>query len=389
MPSPENPGSSSRLPFGSFRRAIFSIRPDQVHSLETDRESSIDSGSTASFQTLVSDRFADLSVANDDEFLSLSWIRKLLDAFGDCQDAFRATLSNSKELLSKPPQDKILSDFFDTSIKALDICNAVRDGIQKVRVWQRHLEIVVSALDPTQQQRMIGEGHFRRARKALTDLTLAMFVVDEKDTASVFSNRNRSFGQPNRTKDHPHPSPRHTRSLSWSVSPLWSASKQLQLIVNNLILPNATSDNNGLATLIFTMNHVLLCVLWVIVAAIPCQDRSGTQINVTVPVQFLWGRSLQTIHSRITDASKKRDRRNLNGLLKETSRVEKEAHELLELIDSGERRDEAIRRADALSQLCKAYQMELGPLERQLRDVFTKIRMCRAQGLEMLGKARQ
>ncbi|XP_019173527.1 PREDICTED: uncharacterized protein LOC109169103 [Ipomoea nil] len=380
MPSSENQGFSSRIPFPSFRRGIFTIRSDQIqiHSVENEQGGSSSQGSELrSFQRLVSSRFSDLSVANGEEFLSVSWVRKLLDAFGDCQDEFRAVLSSSKEFVSKQPQDKILSDYFDMNIKALDICNATRDGVQKIRSWQRHLEIVVSALDPPQQR-------MRRARKALMDLSLDM--LDEKDTGgSVFSIRNRSFGHHNRTKD----SPRHSRSLSWSVSPSWSASKQLQLIANGLALPNAAT--NGLATLVFTMSHVLLFVLWAVVAAIPCQDR-GLQTNITIPTLFPWSRSLQTLHSRITEESKKRGRSS-NGLLRETHLVEKGVHRLTELIDSPqlplseEHKEDMRESVETLSRVSKTYQTELGPLEHQLREVFRKIRSCRAEGLEFLANA--
>lgn len=393
MPSSENQGSSSRIPFPSFRRAIFAIRSDQIHSVECEQGSSsqeYQDSELKSFQRLVSTRFSDLSVVNGEEFLSISWIRKLLDAFGDCQDEFRSVLCNSKEFISKQPQDKILSEYFDMNIKALDICNATRDGIQKIHLWQRHLEIVVSALDPP-QRRMIGESHLRRARKALMDLTLAM--LDEKDTGSVFSIRNRSFGHHNRTKDHPQRSPRHTRSLSWSVSPSWSASKQLQLIANSLVLPNANeiAATNGLAILVFTMSHVLLFVLWTIVASIPCQDH-GLQINITIPSHFPWSRSLQILHSRIMEESKKRGR-NSNGLLKEIHQIEKGVHYLSELVDSAqlplseEHKEEVRESVEKLSLVSKTYQTELGPLERQLRDIFKKIRTCRAEGLEFLANA--
>nr|GMD92858.1 UPF0496 protein [Ipomoea batatas] len=395
MPSSENQGSFSRIPFPSFRRGIFSIRSDQIHSVESEQggSSSQESGGSElrSFQRLVSSRFSDLSVANGEEFLSVSWVRKLLDAFGDCQDEFRAVLCSRKEFVSRQPQDKILSDYFDMNIKALDICNATRDGIQKIHLWQRHLEIVVSALDPP-QQRMIGESHLRRARKAMTDLSLAM--LDEKDTGSVFSIRNRSFGHHNRTKDHPQRSPRHSRSLSWSVSPSWSASKQLQLIANGLAPPNANevAATNGLATLVFTMSHVLLFVMWAIVAAIPCQDH-GLQTNITIPSLFPWSRSLQTLHSRIMEESKKRGRNSNNGLLKEIHQIEKGVHRLSELLDSpqlplsSEHKEDVRESVGTLSLVSKTYQTELGPLERQLREVFRKIRTCRAEGLEFLANA--
>ena len=64
-------------------------------------------------------------------------------------------------------------------MKALDICNATRDGIEKIRQWEKQLEIVLSAMDS--RQRMMGEGQFRRARKALMDLAIAI-MLDEKES---------------------------------------------------------------------------------------------------------------------------------------------------------------------------------------------------------------
>ncbi|KAJ4834485.1 hypothetical protein Tsubulata_021005 [Turnera subulata] len=76
---------------------------------------------------------------------------------------------------------------------------------------------------------MLGEGQFRRARKALIDLFVSM--LDEKDSSSssassIAAHRNRSFGHQNPSKDHHHLAG-HFWSLSWSVSCSWSASRQL------------------------------------------------------------------------------------------------------------------------------------------------------------------
>lgn len=127
--------------------------------------------------------------------------------------------------------DRLVAEFFERSVKALDICNATRNGIENIRLWQKHLEIVVCALDS--QQRAFGEGQFRRARKALMDMALAM--LDEKGSGSVLSHRHRSFGRHNTSKDHHRrqSSGGHSRSLSWSVSRSWSAAKQLQSIAND------------------------------------------------------------------------------------------------------------------------------------------------------------
>ncbi|KAI8558992.1 hypothetical protein RHMOL_Rhmol04G0139400 [Rhododendron molle] len=71
-----------------------------------------------------------------------------------------------------------VSEFFEKSIKALDICNATRDGIQKIRLWQKHLEFVLCALNS--RQRTVGKGQSCQAREDLTDLAFVM--LDEKET---------------------------------------------------------------------------------------------------------------------------------------------------------------------------------------------------------------
>ncbi|PIN05165.1 hypothetical protein CDL12_22298 [Handroanthus impetiginosus] len=386
MPSSDNHGSP--MPFASFRRSIMTIRGEQVHS-----ETSHDSNNPYldSFQKQVFTRFHELSVVKSDELLSISWVQKLLDAFMNCQEDFKVILSENKALLSKPPADKLATEYFERAIKAMDIFNATRDGVETIRLWQKHLEIVVCALDA--QERTIGEGQFRRARKALMDLALVM--LEDKDTGSIFSQRNRSFGRKGKEgKDHHRGSSGHSRSLSWSVSHNWSASKQLQSIANNLVAPRANeiAATNGLAVLFFSMSFILMFVLWVLVAAIPCQDR-GVQINFSIPRQFSWSTPLLLLHSRILDESKKRERRNSNGLLKEIYQIEKYFHQMTDLVDaaqfplSEELKEEVRENARELSLICEACKSGLDPLERKLREAFRKAMHCRTEGLEFLGKA--
>lgn len=387
MPSTDHQGSS--VPFASFRRPILSLRSDQVHSMEPNQDSDARDSELESFQKQVCNRFHDLSAVTADEFLSAAWIQKLLDAFLSCQEEFRIILCNNRAHLSKTPLDKLISEFFEKSIKALDICNATRDGIEKIRLWQKHLEIVLSALNS--RQRTIGEGQFRRARKALMDLALVM--LDEKEAGSVFSQRNRSFGRHNTSKDHHHRQPGHARSLSWSVSRSWSAAKQLQSIANNLVPPrgNEIAATNGLAVPTFTMNYVLMFVLWTLVAAIPCQDR-GLQIHFSFPRQYSWGSPLLLLHDRIMDESKKRERRNSNGLLKEIYQMEKCIRQMTDLVDSiqfplsEEQREEVERGVKELGIVFDACKNGVDPLEREVREVFRKIMSCRTEGLELLNR---
>lgn len=134
-------------------------------------------------------------------------------------------------------------------------------------------------------QRALSEGQVQRARKALMDLALAM--LNENGCKSVFTQRNRSFGRHNTSKDHRHHLIAHTGSNSWTVFRSWSAAKQLHSIASNLVPPrgNEIVSTSGLAIPVYTMNSVLLFVLWTLVAAIPSQDR-GLNIELSVQCQF-------------------------------------------------------------------------------------------------------
>ncbi|KAK3184966.1 hypothetical protein Dsin_032252 [Dipteronia sinensis] len=386
----DNQGSSS--PFRAMSRSIFGGRREQVHSIEGKHESSADQLELESFQKQVTDRFNDLLVVNAGELLSLAWLKKLLDAFVCCHEEFRVILLKNKELISKPPLDRLVAEFFERSLKALDICNATRDGIEKIRMWQKHLEIVLCALDS--RQRAIGEGQLRRARKALMDLALTM--LEEKDSGSVFSQRNRSFGRHNTTKDHHRRKSGHSRSLSWSVSPSWSATKQLQSIANNLMPPrgNEIAATNGFAIPIFAMSYVLVFVLWTLVAAIPCQDR-GLNVHFSIPQQFSWGTPLLLLHDRIMEESKKREQRNSNGLLKEILSFDRCTRQLTDLVDfvhiplPEEQKVEIDQGMEELSLVCEAFKNGLDPLEHQVKEVFRKIMNMRTEGLEFLGRGNE
>lgn len=391
MPSTDNHGF--QMPFATFRRSVLGIGNDQVHTVEAKTEACTVNLEFKLFQDQVFKRFQNLSessASGADDFLSLTWVSKLLDAFVECLEDFKVILCKNKAQLSKPPLDKQILDFFEKSIKALDICNATREGIEKIRLWQNHLDMVLSAFGA--RERMMGEGPFRRARKALMDLAIVM--LDDKESGSVFSHRNRSFGR-NKGKEQTTRLPGHSRSLSWSVSHTWSATKQLQSMTNNLIPPRANeiTATNGLAMPVFTMSFLLTFVLWVLVAAIPCQDRS-LQIHFSFPRQFKWCTPFYSLHVRIMEESKKRDRRHSVGLLREIYQLESNVRHITDLVDSAqfpltdEQKEEVKQGVEELALVCEVCKNGMDPLERQLRETFRKIMSCRTEGLELLGSVK-
>ncbi|KAI5654472.1 hypothetical protein M9H77_31659 [Catharanthus roseus] len=387
MPATDYQGSTSSL--SNFGRSLLSIRREQVHSMDSPHGATSQEQELESFQKHVAERFHDLLDGNGNDLLSLPWIRKLLDAFVTCHEEFRVILFNNKASLNKPPMDRYVNEFFERSVKALDVCNAIRDGIEQIRQWQKQLEIVLCALD---NQRSFGEGQFRRAKKALIDLAIGM--LDEKESNATLAQRNRSFGRNTAQRDQR--SLCHFRSLSWSVSRSWSAARQLQAIGNNLAAPRATevAATGGLVNAVFTMNYVLLFVMWALVAAIPCQDR-GLQTHFYVTRQYLWAVPILSLHEKILEESRKRDRRNSCGLMKEIHEIEKWARNMNELTDSlqfpltEEKEVEVKQRVEELGVVYEAIKDGLDPLERQVREVFHRIVRSRTEGLDGIGRANQ
>ncbi|URD84476.1 hypothetical protein MUK42_19139 [Musa troglodytarum] len=353
MPATDFQGSS--VPFASIGRSILSIRRDQVHTVDGHHHDSPGGGAAHDlelevFQKHVADLFVDLA-ADADELLSLAWVRRLLDSFLICQEEFRVILfscsKGQRVLLARPPLDRLLSDFFDRAVKALDVCNAIRDGVDQLRLWRQHLEIALAALHGG---RPLGEGQLRRARKALTDLTILM--LDEKETAGG-GGAAASAG--------------HFRSSSWSVSRSWSAARQLQAIGNNLAVPrgNEVSATNGLAF----------------------------PTHFSVPRNLPWAASITSLHERIFEESKKKDRKNSCGLLKEIQQIEKCSRHLAELLDPvefplTEEKDMGLKQGvEELVEVCSALKEGLDPLERQVREVFLRIVRSRTEVLECLSKS--
>lgn len=150
------------------------------------------------FQKHVSDRFSDLlsSTTEDpssDALLSISWLRKLLDEFLCCEAEFKAVLLMGRDpsQISKPPLDKLIPEFLDRTVKALDVCNAVTLGIDAVKNLQRLAEMAVSSLE----QAPVGDGQVRRAKKALNSLVTAMMHEDKDGGNTKGTERSRSFGR--------------------------------------------------------------------------------------------------------------------------------------------------------------------------------------------------
>ncbi|KAG8093659.1 hypothetical protein GUJ93_ZPchr0012g19912 [Zizania palustris] len=403
MPVTEFQGSSSSSSPFSFGRSLLSLRRDNT-AMPSGEEADVEA-----FQRHVAVTLGELmpgegegeggGVGGGEEILSVAWIRRLLEAFILCQEEFRVVVAQARRRGALTAAgERLVVEFHERAVKALDVCNAVRDGVDQVRRWERLADIAASVLLAPGE---IHEGQLRRARKALSDVSV-LLVDDTAASGSggvasfLASHRNRSFGRARASPSRAavvgnSTSSSHFRSLSWSVSRTWSASRQLQAIGSGLAAPRA--HEAGLAAPVYAMGCVLHLTAWALVAAVPCPDRSSALQAHYLPAAppraaFPWSSPLLTLQERLAEEGKRKDRRNSCGLLKEIQLLEKATQKLADAIDAapiplfGDRETDLREAAAELAAVCAAMRDGLEPLERQVRELFHRIVRSRVDGLD-------
>ncbi|XP_047328381.1 protein ROH1 [Impatiens glandulifera] len=380
---------------GSFLNRI-SIRRNQVVSMDGNHEQELED--IELFQKHVADRLADLlpppaAAATADTthepfggeaILSIAWYRKLLDAFLCCDAEFKAVLLMGRDnsQFGKPPLDRLILELLDRAVKSLDICNAITHGVDLLRHWQKLAQIAVAALE----QRPIGEGQVRRAKKALSTL-LSSIAVDDKEQNhhGKSTERSWSFGRRG-NKDRNTAAP--FRPLSATIAKTWSAAKQIQAMASNLNAPRG-GEPTGLALPIYIQSVVMVFVMWALVAAIPSQERAGLLTHFPVPRQFPWGQSLIGLQDKIGEEWKKKEKKGTAGLLEETQKIEKLCQSLVEFAETfqypgeAEKVEEVAGQVADLSEICQRMEEGLVPLQQQVREVFHRIVRSRGEILEL------
>ncbi|XP_009773150.1 protein ROH1A [Nicotiana sylvestris] len=387
---------------GSFLNRI-SIRRNQVSNMENNHEQDIED--LELFQKHVADRFSDLlpndppsttdSPAIDQSPLfSISWFRKLLDVFLCCEAEFKALVLIGRDPVqfSKPPLDRLVPDILERSIKSLDICNAVTHGLELVHHWQKLAQIAVTAFE----QKPMGDGQVRRAKKALNTLLTSMMLDDkENNYHAKAAERTWSFGRRsggggggagNNNKDRTNGT---FRSMSWSVAKSWSASKQIQAMASNLVAPRG-GEPTGLAVPIYAMGTIFVFVMWALVAAIPCQERTGLLTHLPLPRNLNWGQALIALQDKIAEEWKKKEKKGTTGLLDEMQKMEKVAQNLVDFAENfqfpaeEEKLEEVAEQVAEMAEICRKMEEGLTPLQQQIREVFHRIVRSRAEVLDVL-----
>lgn len=145
----------------------------------------------------------------------------------------------------------------------------------------------------------------------------------------------------------------------------------------------------------YTMSAVLVVAMWALGASVPCQERGGQP--VVPPKNLPWAMAMVGLQERISDEWRRRDRKAAAaGLLAEVQEVESCGRGLMEVVEEAaagggggallekERAQEVAERAAELAEACRRLEEGLGPLERQVREVFHRVVGNRAEVLRCL-----
>lgn len=179
------------------------------------------------------------------------------------------------------------------------------------------------------------------------------------------------------------------RSFSSSFARSWSASKQIQAMSSNLTAPRG-GEPTGLVVPIYLMSSVLVFMMWVMVSAIPCQERTGLGAHLQLSKQFAWAQPMIGLQEKIGEDWKKKEKKGKSGLLDETQRLENLGLSLMEFADGfsfpveAEKAEEVAAMVAEMAEICERMDAGLGALQMQVRELFNRIVRSRAETLDVL-----
>ncbi|KAF8046001.1 hypothetical protein N665_4133s0003 [Sinapis alba] len=375
---------STELQGSSFLRRI-SIRRNQIVSMDVTHEQQLEE--LEYFQKHVSDCLSELLSPSPLPYsssaaasrpsvpiLSIPWLKNLLDVFMSCETEFKGFLS-TVQISKSPSLEKGLQETLDRSLKSLDICNAVVNGIDSVTQSRRLAEIAVTAL----KKRPLCDGSVRRAKRALTSLLAGLNIESGGSSNRRTTSRAWSFGQ---------------RSIvsgsSVHVSKNWSATKQIQAMAANLVPPRG-AEASGPAMPVYIMSSVMVLVMWVLVAAVPCQASNVLVAPLQLPKHQSWASAALNIQERVGEEMKGKEKRFGGGLMEEMQRMERIGLSLLEFTERfrfpAEEEEEVAEKVEEMDEICRGMEVGLEGLQRQVRVVFHRLVRSRLEIVSVLDQA--
>ncbi|KAG6500674.1 protein ROH1-like [Zingiber officinale] len=360
-------------PFSSLRRGA------QVVSMDQGQEQDVDL-----FQKHVADHLLSLLPSSAAAFeppcqlqplLTLAFLSKLLDALLSCEEEFLSLLGRVQaSLLARSPADRAVADLLDRAVKSLDVCNSVSLSLHSLHHWYRPAVIASSVLLP---DRCGEDAPLNRARRALGKLLASSHESSYTATASAggdWSGSSSRFGHS------------QIRAFSWGLSKNLSAGRTIPPVLAHLAAPHGGEAGGASAALaVYAMSSLLAFTMWALAAAVPSQDRGSTAPSSPVsPRQHLpWAAAMIELQERITGEWRRRRRGSPAGLLAEFQRVERSMGELMEAMGergaAASRAEEVAARAGELAEACRKLSEGVGPLEKQVREVFHRLVGSRAE----------
>lgn len=158
---------------------------------------------------------------------------------------------------------------------------------------------------------------------------------------------------------------------------------------SNLAAPRG-GEPTGLVIPVYLMSSILVFVMWVMVASIPCQERTGLGVHLQLSKQFTWPQPIIALQDKIGEDWKKKEKKGRSGLLEETQRLEKLAKTLVEFAEGFkfpvevEKAEEVAAQVAEMGDICRSMEEGLVALQMQVTELFHRIVRSRAETLDVL-----
>eukprot|EP00249_Psilotum_nudum_P037171 c9768_g1_i1 orf=731-1909(+) len=342
------------------------------------------------FESNLAQRLTLLLPAEGTEFVSLACLRQAMVVLLATESDLRALLPETKSSLCLA-QRRLISDFFDKTVKFLDICNDIREAIAEVGRWEGLLALVLDSLSGN-----LIEAKLKRVGKILVGLKFAIDSEKEDDPCPVqMQRRSLRWSSVHLTESH---EPQRWRSWPGSATTVSNPTKQLQATASTLLAPKYPDDDTEevVAASVYALHVLSVFFLSTVMAAFPCQCRNSI-VNLIHPRHFLWAPPFISLHDKALEEMRRRGKKSTNGILWELHQISSYVRQLLELIDTAllfksfplpEIQQEEIRSTvKQLSQYIEELQRDLGPLDDQVCEFYRRLINNRREMLDLLSHA--
>lgn len=334
----------------------------------------------------------------DSACVNMASLKQAMEVLLETQADLRTLMPSHRYPLSQT-QSRMMEEFLDRSVKLLDVCRAIQEQIGDVEGLKGMLQLVVLCLSSKQGRSMLNMGQVGRARKALGEL-----LVPPVHLYRSFRLRSREHSGGDDGPEAPH------RWRSWhgnssragattvgntsnyATSHTLQPSRQLHAIGAVLTPPKISAGDveESFCAAIYALNVVFIFFLGTITAALPSFSKTNI-VSFPHPRAFKWASPLSHLQEKVQEELRHRGKKSSGyaGMweLDQIASIVKRLYELTETDEfplPDKTREEMKNLVKQLRQHVEELDRDLGPLHRQIAELYSGIVTSRMEILDVL-----